>query len=98
MRVPIGAAGREEFLACCTALAQTRTVRPGAGSQFGRSVARSGPLISGNAGPGHRQGKVGEWLTAGRCRVWHDCAPPHSTMEKPSVHSSLPSVYRVMWK
>ena len=28
---------------CCTAPAQTRTVRPGAGSQFGRSVARSGP-------------------------------------------------------
>ena len=28
---------------CCTASAQTRTVRPGAGSQFGRSVARSGP-------------------------------------------------------
>lgn len=28
---------------CCTASAQTCTVRPGAGSRFGRSVARSGP-------------------------------------------------------
>ena len=82
---------------CCTASARTRTVRPGAGSQFGRSVARSGPPQR-NAGPGHRQWKVREWLTARRCRGWHDRAPPHSTIEKPSVHSGLSNGCRVIWR
>jgi len=47
-------------------------------SQFGRSVARSGPhQRERRSWPS--QWEVREWLTAGRCRVWHDCAPPHST-------------------
>ena len=61
---------------CCTASAQTRTVRPGAGSQFGRSAGRSGHCLKpalGLSRPARPQAGLG-------C---HHLAPRHGSPGRP---------------